>query len=188
MRVAVERKEVPATNHPIKYPPLLPNLVQWEKQRLLIGAVKLKGQCPSCEPIEAGVLFGAVYRVEGHKLGALVIEGKTKRVFELPNLPGHVLLQSKDRITAGDGVKSHEMEGKAAISNQTTAKVFELLNSVVSTASCERGLSCHNRLKTAYRNSLKTETLDNLLRIPVNELSLNKFDPKVVIDKWYFSE
>nr|CAD7445938.1 unnamed protein product [Timema bartmani] len=104
--------------------------------------------------------------VEGHKLGALVIEGKTKRVFELPNLPGHVLLQSKDRITAGDGVKSHEMEGKAAISNQTTAKVFELLNSVVSTASCERGLSCHNRLKTAYRNSLKTETLDNLLRIP----------------------
>nr|CAD7456627.1 unnamed protein product [Timema tahoe] len=68
--------------------------------------------------------------VEGHKLGALVIEGKTKRVFELPNLPGHVLLQSKDRITAGDGVKSHEMEGKAAISNQTTAKVFELLNSV----------------------------------------------------------
>nr|CAD7392813.1 unnamed protein product [Timema cristinae] len=68
--------------------------------------------------------------VEGHKLGALVVEGKTKRVFELPNLPGHVLLQSKDRITAGDGVKSHEMEGKAAISNQTTAKVFELLNSV----------------------------------------------------------
>nr|CAD7456868.1 unnamed protein product [Timema tahoe] len=30
----------------------------------------------------------------------------------------------------------------------------------VSTASCERGFSSHNRLKTAYRNSLKTETLD----------------------------
>nr|CAD7396639.1 unnamed protein product [Timema poppensis] len=75
-----------------------------------------------------GIMAGTT--VEGHKLGALVIEGKTKRVFELPNLPGHVLLQSKDRITAGDGVKSHEMEGKAAISNQTTSKVFELLNSV----------------------------------------------------------
>nr|CAD7604430.1 unnamed protein product [Timema genevievae] len=44
----------------------------------------------------------------------------------------------------------------------------------VSTASCERGFSCHNRLKTAYRNSLKTETLDDLLRIYVNELFLNK--------------
>lgn len=35
---------------------------------------------------------------------------------------------SKDRITAGDGVKSHELAGKAAISTATTAKVFQLLN------------------------------------------------------------
>lgn len=38
------------------------------------------------------------------------------------------VLQSKDRITAGDGVKSHALEGKAAISTATTAKVFQLLN------------------------------------------------------------
>ncbi|GLH05479.1 uncharacterized protein GBIM_11072 [Gryllus bimaculatus] len=69
-------------------------------------------------------------KIDGQDVGKLVIEGKTKCVWDLPKLPGHVLLQSKDRITAGDGVKAHNMEGKAAISNQTNGKVFELLNSV----------------------------------------------------------
>ncbi|CAG2057148.1 unnamed protein product, partial [Timema podura] len=34
-----------------------------------------------------------------------------------------------------------------------------------------------NRLKTAFRNSLKTETLDDLLRISVSRPSLSEFDP-----------
>ncbi|XP_051158785.1 bifunctional phosphoribosylaminoimidazole carboxylase/phosphoribosylaminoimidazole succinocarboxamide synthetase [Leptopilina boulardi] len=63
-----------------------------------------------------------------YKLGKLIIEGKTKKVFELPEDNTLCFLQSKDRITAGDGVKAHELEGKAAISNATTAKVFQLLN------------------------------------------------------------
>ncbi|XP_001607772.1 multifunctional protein ADE2 [Nasonia vitripennis] len=63
-----------------------------------------------------------------YKLGKLIIEGKTKKVFELANDPKLCYLESKDRITAGDGVKSHELEGKAAISNATNAKVFQLLN------------------------------------------------------------
>lgn len=67
-------------------------------------------------------------QVGGYKLGSLAIEGKTKQVFNLPEHPGHVLLLSKDRITAGDGVKSHDLAGKAAISNKTNAKVFEILN------------------------------------------------------------
>jgi hypothetical protein len=66
--------------------------------------------------------------IAGLKVGSLVIEGKTKRVFDLPSRPGHCLLQSKDRITAGDGVKAHDLEGKAAISTLTTSKVFQLLN------------------------------------------------------------
>ncbi|CAG5035265.1 unnamed protein product [Parnassius apollo] len=65
--------------------------------------------------------------VGGYKLGSLIIEGKTKQVFDLPEHPGHCLLRNKDRITAGDGVKAHDLEGKAAISNQTNAKVFEIL-------------------------------------------------------------
>lgn len=38
------------------------------------------------------------------------------------------MLESKDRITAGDGVKSHNLEGKAEISTSTTVKVFTLLH------------------------------------------------------------
>ncbi|XP_012253487.1 bifunctional phosphoribosylaminoimidazole carboxylase/phosphoribosylaminoimidazole succinocarboxamide synthetase [Athalia rosae] len=63
-----------------------------------------------------------------YKLGKLIIEGKTKQVFELADNPELCLLQNKDRITAGDGVKAHDLEGKAAISNATNNKVFELLN------------------------------------------------------------
>ncbi len=69
-----------------------------------------------------------LFAVEGYKLGALIIEGKTKRVYDLPEQPGLAFLQSKDRITAGDGVKAHDLAGKAAISNRTNAKVFEILN------------------------------------------------------------
>ncbi|XP_053602059.1 bifunctional phosphoribosylaminoimidazole carboxylase/phosphoribosylaminoimidazole succinocarboxamide synthetase [Plodia interpunctella] len=67
--------------------------------------------------------------VGGYRLGKLLIEGKTKQVFDLPDAPDHCLLLNKDRITAGDGVKAHDLEGKAAISNQTNAKVFEILKS-----------------------------------------------------------
>ncbi|XP_060607078.1 multifunctional protein ADE2-like [Ruditapes philippinarum] len=67
--------------------------------------------------------------IEGVKVGDKVIEGKTKVVYEIPGTPHHVLLQSKDRITAGDGERAHEMIGKAEISTATTCAIFELLNS-----------------------------------------------------------
>lgn len=66
---------------------------------------------------------------QGIKIGELLAEGKTKRVLNLPEMAGHVLLEGKDRITAGDGARAHDLEGKSAISNATTCKVFELLNS-----------------------------------------------------------
>lgn len=62
--------------------------------------------------------------------GKLIIEGKTKQVFELPKQPGACLVLSKDRITAGDGARAHDLTGKAAIATATTCKVFELLNTV----------------------------------------------------------
>lgn len=70
---------------------------------------------------------------QGLKLGNLVIEGKTKQVYELLDEsygPGHVLLLSKDKITAGDGARAHDMEGKSLISNETACKVFKFLNSI----------------------------------------------------------
>lgn len=66
--------------------------------------------------------------VGGYKLGKAIIEGKTKVVYDLPNNAGLCLLQNKDKITAGDGIKKHDMAGKAAISNATNAKVFSILN------------------------------------------------------------
>jgi len=62
-----------------------------------------------------------------YKLGKVLIEGKTKKVYDLPDHPGLCMLISKDRITAGDGVKAHDLEGKAEISNQTNGKVFQIL-------------------------------------------------------------
>uniref|UniRef100_A0AAY4D4G3 PurE domain-containing protein n=1 Tax=Denticeps clupeoides TaxID=299321 RepID=A0AAY4D4G3_9TELE len=61
------------------------------------------------------------------KLGDKLNEGKTKQIFALPDEPGHVLVQSKDQITAGNAARKDQMEGKAAISNKTTSCVFTLL-------------------------------------------------------------
>uniref|UniRef100_A0A1B6EQT7 PurE domain-containing protein n=2 Tax=Cuerna arida TaxID=1464854 RepID=A0A1B6EQT7_9HEMI len=68
--------------------------------------------------------------IGGYKLGKLIIEGKTKQVWEIVNSSEEVLVLSKDRITAGDGLKAHDLKGKAEISNQTNGKVFEILNAV----------------------------------------------------------
>ncbi|CAK9810544.1 Bifunctional phosphoribosylaminoimidazole carboxylase/phosphoribosylaminoimidazole succinocarboxamide synthetase [Anthophora plagiata] len=65
-----------------------------------------------------------------YKCGELIVEGKTKEVYNILNDSTLCLLRSKDRITAGDGEKSHDLTGKAAISTATTAKVFQFLNKV----------------------------------------------------------
>jgi phosphoribosylaminoimidazole carboxylase/phosphoribosylaminoimidazole-succinocarboxamide synthase len=74
--------------------------------------------------------MATVKQVGDYKLGPLIIEGKTKQVYELPGSPDLCILLNKDRITAGDGVKAHDLAGKAAISNKTNGKVFEILNAV----------------------------------------------------------
>ncbi|XP_075052199.1 multifunctional protein ADE2-like isoform X2 [Mixophyes fleayi] len=61
------------------------------------------------------------------RLGKKLNEGKTKEVYELPEHPGCVLMQSKDQITAGNAARKDHMEGKASISNKTTSCVFKLL-------------------------------------------------------------
>jgi phosphoribosylaminoimidazole carboxylase/phosphoribosylaminoimidazole-succinocarboxamide synthase len=65
-------------------------------------------------------------------IGDLIIEGKTKKVFQLKSTKetNLVYVLSKDRITAGDGVKSHEMTGKSILSTQTNCALFEYLSAV----------------------------------------------------------
>ena len=61
-------------------------------------------------------------------VGELLAEGKTKQIFAVQNDPNTVVILSKDRITAGDGARAHDLAGKAKISNVTTSKIFQILN------------------------------------------------------------
>jgi len=63
-------------------------------------------------------------------LGGVVIEGKTKVVYRLPDFASgqFVLMQSKDQITCGDGARKDVIEGKGALSNATNGAVFDFLN------------------------------------------------------------
>jgi len=54
--------------------------------------------------------------------------GKTKVISKVKNAAGMVVIRSKDRITAGDGARAHDMAGKSVISTSTNCSVFELLN------------------------------------------------------------
>lgn len=69
-----------------------------------------------------------IKQIGDYKVGKVLNEGKTKQIYDVPDHPGHVILLSKDQISAFDGKRIDMMEGKAAISNQTNAKVFEILN------------------------------------------------------------
>ncbi|MCC6890166.1 MAG: AIR carboxylase family protein [Hyphomicrobiales bacterium] len=60
-------------------------------------------------------------------LGALVTEGKTKRIHKLAASADLVTLVSKDDITAGDGAKHDVIANKGALANRTTCNVFRLL-------------------------------------------------------------
>jgi len=62
------------------------------------------------------------------ELGEQLAEGKTKVISKVKNAAGMVVIRSKDRITAGDGARAHDMAGKSVISTSTNCSVFDLLN------------------------------------------------------------
>ncbi|HEY4408182.1 MAG TPA: phosphoribosylaminoimidazolesuccinocarboxamide synthase [Xanthobacteraceae bacterium] len=62
-----------------------------------------------------------------YPLGALVAEGKTKRIHEAQGAAGLVTVISKDDITAGDGAKHDVIADKGRLANATTCNVFRLL-------------------------------------------------------------
>ena len=55
-----------------------------------------------------------------HSLGALVTEGKTKKIHQLKGKPDLVALVAKDDITAGDGAKHDVIPGKGRLATATT--------------------------------------------------------------------
>jgi len=62
------------------------------------------------------------------KCGCKLAEGKTKIIFQATDNPKHILITSKDSITAGNGLKKDELTGKGEFSTITTCNVFRLLH------------------------------------------------------------
>ncbi len=62
-----------------------------------------------------------------HPLGALVIEGKTKKIHSIKSGSDLVTVISKDDITAGDGAKHDIIPDKGRLATATTSNVFRLL-------------------------------------------------------------
>ncbi|HEY5348793.1 MAG TPA: phosphoribosylaminoimidazolesuccinocarboxamide synthase [Candidatus Lustribacter sp.] len=60
--------------------------------------------------------------------GREITRGKTKILFEAEGQPDLLVVQQMDAITAGDGARRNEIEGKGRIAAKTTARVFRLLN------------------------------------------------------------
>ncbi len=60
--------------------------------------------------------------------GREITRGKTKILFEADGKPDLLVVQQMDAITAGDGARRNEIEGKGRIAAKTTARVFRLLN------------------------------------------------------------
>lgn len=60
-------------------------------------------------------------------LGALVTEGKTKKIYQVIGESDLVTVISKDDITAGDGAKHDIIPDKGGLANRTTCNVFRLL-------------------------------------------------------------
>uniref|UniRef100_W5N9E8 PurE domain-containing protein n=1 Tax=Lepisosteus oculatus TaxID=7918 RepID=W5N9E8_LEPOC len=95
-----------------------------------IGSVCSIAPSPRSAPAkgnEAAIISGLRMRFSPLLLGQKLSEGKTKQIYELPDLPGHVLVQSKDQITAGNAARKDQLQGKAALANGTTCCVFRLL-------------------------------------------------------------
>ena len=69
------------------------------------------------------------------EIGEKLAEGKTKLICKVKDAAGMVVVRSKDRITAGDGARAHDMAGKSVISTSTNCSVFELLNKAGAVAS-----------------------------------------------------
>lgn len=62
-----------------------------------------------------------------YSIGALLNEGKTKKIHQIAGEPGLVALIAKDDITAGDGAKHDVIPDKGRLATATACNVFRLL-------------------------------------------------------------
>ena len=55
----------------------------------------------------------------------------------------------------------------------------------ISTAACEQGFSCMNRIKTTYRTQLREKVLDNLMMIKRSGGPIDGYYPMKAIKLWW---
>jgi phosphoribosylaminoimidazole carboxylase/phosphoribosylaminoimidazole-succinocarboxamide synthase len=60
--------------------------------------------------------------------GSEVGRGKTKVLYENPEVSGAVVVVQQDNITAGDGAKRHTINGKGRLAALTTSRIYRLLS------------------------------------------------------------
>lgn len=71
----------------------------------------------------------ATRHTDQYPLGRLIVEGKTKKIYEVKGSTKlrMAIIVSKDDITAGDGAKHDIIENKGRMATETTCNVFRLL-------------------------------------------------------------
>ena len=62
-----------------------------------------------------------------------------------------------------------------------------LLTLSPSTASCERGFSCMNRVKNSQRTCLQNDVLNDLIQLSADGCEVNEYSPDKALEYWYFS-
>ena len=85
--------------------------------------------------------------------GAMIYEGKAKRLFEVEGHPEWILQEFKDSLTAFNALKKGSFDGKGRVNRDITSLVFRFLE--------KRGLPSH-RVADVGTNEMVTEKLDML--------------------------
>ncbi|MDR0900224.1 MAG: phosphoribosylaminoimidazolesuccinocarboxamide synthase [Methanobrevibacter sp.] len=113
----------------------------------------------------------------------LIYAGKAKDVYETEN-PDEVIVAFRDDITAGDGEKKDNLQGKGHCNSLISTKLFEILEeNGIATQCIELKKSCHMRAKKLEMIPLEViarniATGSLLKRFPFEENQ--KLDPPII--------
>lgn len=107
---------------------------------------------------------------------ALLYEGKAKRIFSTDN-EGQLRVEYKDEVTAGNGAKKDEMEGKGRLNNQITSIIFEYL--------AQHGIASHFIKQLSETEQLVEEVKIIPLEVVVRNIATGSITKRLGFNKGY---